>query len=188
MPGVGAAGIIARVSQPTALVLSGPPGVGKTTVGWRVFDRCIDLGLDPAFVDLDLLGAAWPPPDHDPHHARLKATNLAAVWSNYLQAGSRRLIIAGVVENHEERRQLEDAINAPVTICRLTAPNTELAHRIRHRGREDEAGLTPLITRAAELSTQLTTNDISNFTIPTATRPITEITTQILTTWLHPSD
>lgn len=66
-----------------ALVLSGPPGVGKTTVAWLVFDFCTDAGDDPGLIDLDLMGAAWPAPDDDPHQTRLKAANVTAVWSKF---------------------------------------------------------------------------------------------------------
>ncbi|TCM51197.1 hypothetical protein EV648_10124 [Kribbella sp. VKM Ac-2568] len=38
--------------------------------------------------------------------------------------------VAGVVENLDERRQLEEATGGPVVICRLDAPDTELAQRI----------------------------------------------------------
>jgi tRNA uridine 5-carbamoylmethylation protein Kti12 len=30
------------------LILSGPPGVGKTTVSWEIFDQLIGEGLAPA--------------------------------------------------------------------------------------------------------------------------------------------
>lgn len=175
--------IIGRVQPTPALVLSGPPGVGKTSVGWRVFDRCTDLDLKPAFADLDLLGAAWPAPDDDPHQSRLKAINLAAVWSNYRRAGSRRLIIAGVVENPTERRQLEDATEGPLLICRLDAPDTELAERIHGRARETGTSLTQLVARAAELSAQLIANDISDYAINTAARTIDDIADEVLTHW-----
>ncbi|MEU4294247.1 AAA family ATPase [Kribbella sp. NPDC026596] len=169
--------------MPASLVLSGPPGVGKTSVGWRVFDRCTDLDVKPAFADLDLLGAAWPAPDDDPHQSRLKATNLAAVWSNYRRAGSRSLIIAGVVENLLERRQLEDATGGPVMICRLDAPDTELAQRIHGRARETGTGLAQLVARAAELSAQLIAEDVSDHSINTAARTIDDIADEVLTRW-----
>ena len=164
-------------------MLSGPPGVGKTSVGWRVFDRCTDLGQAPAFADLDLLGAAWPAPDDDPHQSRLKATNLAAVWSNYVQAGSKRLIVAGVVENQRERRQLEEATGGPVVICRLDAPDAELAQRIHSRAREAGADLTNLVARASELSAQLVADDVSDYSINTAGRTIDDVAAAVLTHW-----
>ncbi|WP_158293854.1 hypothetical protein [Kribbella sp. VKM Ac-2568] len=34
------------------------------------------------------------------------------------------------MENLDERRQLEEATGGPVVICRLDAPDTELAQRI----------------------------------------------------------
>lgn len=176
-------GIIAAMSTPPALVISGPPGVGKTSVGWRVFDRCIDRELAPAFVDLDLLGAAWPAPADDPHQSRMKATNLATVWSNYFQAGSRRLIIAGVVEDLHERRQLEDATGGPLVICRLDAPDADLARRIHQRGRESADTVIQLIKRASELSTQLAANDISDFIVPTAGRTIDKVADEVLHGW-----
>lgn len=71
----------------TALALSGPPGLGKTAVGWRVFDRCTDAGTDPALIDVDMVGAAWPAPEDDPNQTRLRAANLAAVWSNCQDSG-----------------------------------------------------------------------------------------------------
>ncbi|GAB2650625.1 AAA family ATPase [Kribbella swartbergensis] len=165
----------------SALVLSGPPGVGKTTIGWRVFDRCIDLGQDPAFADLDLLGAAWPAPADDPHHSRLKAANLAAVWSNYRAAGSRRLIVAGVVENNRERRQLEEATGGPVIICRLDAPDAVLAQRIRGRGRDSD--VQRLVARAVELSAQLVAQDVSDFAVSTGGRSVDEVAEDVLGGW-----
>ena len=175
--------MIGRVQTPRVLVLSGPPGAGKTSVGWRVFDRCTDLGLDPAFADLDLLGAAQPAPCDDPHQSRLKAANLAAVWSNYLRAGSRRLIVAGVVENLAERRQLEEATGGPILICRLDAPDTELAQRIRGRGREGGSDLANLVARASELSAQLVADDVSDFSVCTASRTIDEVTDDVVAHW-----
>jgi hypothetical protein len=164
-------------------VLSGAPGVGKTSVGWRVFDRCIDLGLAPAFADLDLLGAAWPAPDDDPHQARLKATNLAVVWSNYVRAGSRCLIIAGVVETLDERQLLEAATGGPVVICRLDAPDAVLAQRIHNRGRETGDGVATLAARASELSAQLIAQDVSDHAINTSGRTPEDIATEALTHW-----
>ena len=173
--------MICQVQSPRALVISGPPGVGKTSVGWRVFDRCTSLGLNPAFADLDLLGAAWPAPDDDPRQSRLKATNLAAVWSNYLQAGSRRLIVAGVVENLVERRLLETAAQGPTLICRLDAPDAELAERIHGRARDsDEA---KIVARAAELSAQLAADDVSDFSVHTGGRTIDDVADEVLTFW-----
>lgn len=146
-----------------------------------MFDQCTSLGLDPAFVDLDLLGAAWPAPDDDPHQSRLKAANLAVVWSNYRQAGSRRLIVAGVVENLVERRQLEAATGGPVLICRLDAPDAELAQRIYGRGRDSDAD--KLVARASELSAQLAADDVSDFSVGTGDRTIDDVAGEVLKGW-----
>ena len=148
-----------------------------------MFDRCTDLGLAPAFADLDFLGAAWPAPENDPHQSRLKATNLAAVWSNSRKTGSRCLIVAGVVEDLNDRRQLESATGGPVMLCRLDAPDADLAQRIHGRARESGASLTNLVARAAELSAQLTANDASDFAINTAARTIDDIADEVLTHW-----
>ncbi|WP_328332056.1 AAA family ATPase [Kribbella sp. NBC_00382] len=167
----------------SALVLSGAPGVGKTTVGWRIWDRCIDLGQAPAFADLDLLGAVWPAPVDDPYNARLKATNLAAVWANYQRAGSQRLIVAGVVESVDERRLLEEATGGPVLICRLDAPDAELAVRIERRGREEGDDLTRLVARAAELSAQLAGDGVSDFSVGTGGRSTDEVAGEVFARW-----
>jgi len=71
------------------LVISGPPGVGKTT--WEVFSRAAERDEAPAMAGLDFLGAAWPAPGDAAFNTRLKARNLAAVWSNFRETGSRCL-------------------------------------------------------------------------------------------------
>lgn len=166
-----------------ALVLSGSPGVGKTTVGWRVFELCLDLGQDPAFADLDLLGAASPAPVDDPYQSRLKAANLAAVWANYQQAGSQRLIVAGVVESLAERQLLEEATGGAVVICRLDAPDDDLALRIRRRGREEGDEVARMIARAAELSAQLAADGISDYSVATGGRSTGEVAVEVVAGW-----
>lgn len=167
----------------TALVLSGPPGVGKTSVGWRVFDRCTDAGDDPAFVDVDMLGAAWPAPEDDPYQTRLRARNLAAVWANYQAVGSRRLIMADVVESWSDRDRLMASVGMPVIVCTLLASSAALESRIRGRGRDHGPGMDKLIQRAGMLSSQLATAGVAEFAVETDRRSVDDIADEVLQRW-----
>jgi len=166
------------------LVISGPPGVGKTTVAWQVFSRCASQGLDPAMADLDLLGAAWPAPANDPHQNRLKAENLAAVWANFRAGGSRRLVVAAVVETLTEKQTLQSAVGADLLLCRLTASAETLARRIRGRGRDAGDDLDKLVRRAGELSVQLAGHDVSDLVLDTDRAAADEVADALLTAWL----
>jgi predicted ABC-type ATPase len=174
---------IASKTLRTALVVSGPPGVGKTTVGWRVFDRCTDAGGDPAFVDVDMLGAAWPAPDDDPHQTRLRARNLAAVWANCQAVGSRHLIMADVVESGTDRERLAASVGMPVIVCTLLASSAALETRIRGRGRDHGPGMDKLIKRAATLSSQLAAADMTGFAVDTDGRSVDDIADEVLMRW-----
>lgn len=166
-----------------ALALSGPPGVGKTTVAWRVFDLCTDAGDDPALIDLDFMGAAWPAPSDDPYQTRLKATNVAAVWGNFRAAGSRRLLLAGVVESVADQELLSRAVGMPVVVCRLAGSPAVFEQRIRGRGRDHGDDLLKLIRRAEQLETQLADRDVAQFVVDTVDRSVDEIAWDVVTRW-----
>ncbi|WP_020574360.1 ATP-binding protein [Actinopolymorpha alba] len=158
------------------LILSGPPGVGKTTVSWEIFDQVVDRGGRPALVDLDLLGACWPVPADDPHNERLKALNLESVWQNFQRAGARCLVAAGVIENRDGLQMYGNAIPGAVpTLCRLTAADHELRSRIVGRGRERGDGIEKLHRRAIQLAHELEQNDCADFWVDTNDRSISDV-------------
>lgn len=163
------------------LFLSGPPGVGKTTVSWAIFDQLVAQGSHPALVDFDLLGACWPVPDDDPYNNRLKAANLRAVWTNFRSSGATCLVAAGVVEDRRVLDLYSGAItNAKPVLCRLRATHEQLTARIRQRGRERGAELDKLSRRAEHLADQLQRNDIADFTIDTDGRDADEVAHLVL--------
>ena len=158
------------------LILSGPPGVGKTTVAWEIFDQLVAEGLAPALADLDLLGACWPVPADDHYNERLRALNLGSTWRNFHAAGARCLIAAGVIESRESLAFYSGAIpSARTTLCRLHARNTELAARIAGRGRERDSGVDRLTNRAFELSEQLADAGIDDIVVDTNDRSVAEV-------------
>ncbi|MGW0228187.1 AAA family ATPase [Actinopolymorpha singaporensis] len=168
------------------LFLSGPPGVGKTTVAWEMFGRLVDSGHWPAFVDLDLLGACWPVPEDDPYNERMKARNLAAMWQNYRAAGARCVLAAGVIESRDRLALYAGAVpNAVPVLCRLRAGRQELAARIDRRGRERGADLDKLTRRAAHLSAQLERDDIEDFCVETDGRGVPEVAREAVKEWLR---
>lgn len=175
-----------RVHPVPMLFLSGPPGVGKTTVAWEIFGQLVDSGNSPAFVDLDLLGACWPVPDDDPHNERMKARNLGAMWQNYRAAGARCVLAAGVIESRDGLALYADAVpNAVPVLCRLYAGRQELADRIVRRGRERGADLDKLTRRAAQLSAQLERDDIADFRVDTDGRGVPEVAREVVKEWLR---
>jgi adenylylsulfate kinase len=81
------------------LLITGPVGVGKTTVAEAIGDQLSKTGTPHAVVDLDWLSKCWPAPSSDPFHFELQLRNLRAVTRNCAKAGARRLVLAGVVES-----------------------------------------------------------------------------------------
>ena len=74
------------------LLICGPAGVGKSTIGFEVYMRALAAGLCARYLDLGQTGFVRPDPPADPGRRQLMARNLAAVWRNYHAAGARHLV------------------------------------------------------------------------------------------------
>lgn len=118
------------------LLVCGVTAVGKSTVGWQVYERIRTSGIHAAFVDLEQIGFHRPAPSDDPGNHRLKAANLAALWRTYHGAGARRLVAGGEVDSAATVRTYRAALPAAtLTVCRLHAGRDTLRERILQRGR-----------------------------------------------------
>lgn len=124
------------------LWLCGTTGVGKSTVGWEIFQEVQRAGIRAAFVDLEQIGFCRPIPDDDPGNHRIKSDNLAGLWQTFHSSGARCLIVVGPV-NHSDAVQIyrDKLPEATLTLCRLHAGAEQLGQRIKLRGQ----GLGPSI-------------------------------------------
>jgi len=117
------------------LLICGPPGVGKSTIGFQLYRRYLHGGRTAGYVDLDQIGFIQPSPDGDPGRHRLKAGNLAAMWRTYHAADARQLVATGPVDSDEALQAYVRALPAArVTAVRLHAGRAELTRRIMTRG------------------------------------------------------
>jgi adenylylsulfate kinase len=123
------------VTSIPVLLITGPLGVGKTTVLDAVADRLRAAHVPFAAVDLDALAWAHPPaPGDDPYRNLLMFRNLASVWRNFRDSGATRLVCAYVVESRDELDRYRAAIpGAAVTVARLRASEDTLERRLSRR-------------------------------------------------------
>jgi hypothetical protein len=118
------------------LWLCGPAAVGKSTVGWHLYEQAARAGSRAAFVDLDQIGFRRPVPAGDPGNHRLKAANLAAVWRTFRARGAERLIAVGPVDHPDLVRHYTTALPAAdITLVRLHAGPDQLTERVLLRGK-----------------------------------------------------
>ena len=150
------------------LWLCGPPGIGKSTVGWEIFTQLTQAGIEAGYVDIDQLGICYPEPASDPGRHRMKARNLGAVVANYRAAGARCVIVSGVVD---PGRGVPASLipRAAVTVYQLRAGRDEL--RQRFLGRGGQAGLLDDVLSQADA---MDASDVADVCVDTSGLPAAE--------------
>ena len=84
-------------------------------------------------MDVDWFHRAWPPAEDDPENVLTEADNMAAVWKNYLRAGPRQLVVAGVIASDRDRLRYERVFALPVrSVRQSTNASTRSPSSFRH--------------------------------------------------------
>lgn len=163
------------------LFITGPGGVGKTTVAYEVCRQLEAAGVSHAMIDADELDRVYPAPPEDPHKSELTKRNLAAVWSNLRAAGAERLILTVVAASlDEELEYVRGAIpGADVTAVRLRASQEDLLARVR--GREVGSGYdyqAPRTLRQARITAEQPAGD--RLVVDTSGLSVVEVAREVL--------
>jgi len=162
------------------VILSGPVGVGKTSVGQEISAQLEDRSVPHTFVDLDGLAQTYPRPQDDPYGSDLALKNLKAVWANAKDAGSLNLVVARVVETDEDVAAIAQVVpGAEPTVFQLSAADEVLVERVGRR--EMGSGHDWHANRAIELARSLKATGPCDHFIATDGRTIADIAGAIIT-------
>ena len=161
------------------MLVTGPVGVGKTTVAGEVSALLERAGVPHAFVDVDSLRWSYPSPPDDRFRTALAMRNLAVVWSNFRADGAERLVLADVVESRDELDRYRGAVpGAEIAVVRLRAAVEKLAARVGER--EQGSGRDWHLARAAEPAAQLDRDAVEDVLIETDGRAVLDIAREAL--------
>jgi hypothetical protein len=157
----------------SVIVVTGPVGVGKTTVAWEMTEVLDELGMSFGFFDPDAIHFR-PVPEDDPFGSSVYLAALETAWP-LMQV--ERLIVPVVVE---ERADAECLLpGSAVTVARLTASAATLEERIRRR--ELGAGLDWHLSRAVELDTHWRDHPVEDFVVDTDGHDVRDLAVEVLT-------
>ena len=166
--------------MPTALLLTGTVGAGKTTTADAVGLHLEAASVPHAIIDLDEIRRMWPRPASDPFGSDVELRNVASLAANYLEAGADRLVLAGVCESWADRRRYEAAVAVPLVVCRLRAPPAVLTRRLNDRHLEEPAELAWHLDRAPELDAILDTARVADADVATQSRSPMDVAAEVL--------
>ena len=133
------------------LLITGPAGIGKSTLCWEIGARLARSGVAYAIIETDELDRVFPRPTQEqlqavrPGTSDVSALNLAAMWQTYRALGHTRLVMSGVMMHLEfDRRWIRAAIpEANITVVRLVGSEVSLLQRVDRReigsGRDEQA-------------------------------------------------
>ncbi len=123
------------------LLITGPAGVGKSTLCWELSAELAARQVAHAAVETDELDRVFPRPTTEeldrlrPGTVDVSSINLAAIWSTYRALGHTRLIMSGVMLHLAfDRRWILAAIpDAQITVVRLAVSEPALLARLAKR-------------------------------------------------------
>ena len=160
------------------LVVSGPIGVGKTTVSEEISNLLVDEGVTHTLIDLDVLAETYPRPNDDRYGSRLALKNLSVVWENCRNAGSKNLIIPRVIEKATDLEDIVSAVPGSLpTLCQLRASDETLMERVKKR--EIGCGYLHHEKRSLELSRTLKLSAPFDFVLETDGKSVIDLAMEI---------
>ena len=169
-----------RAPSIPAIVVTGPVGAGKSTVGGVLAALVGERGLRTAFIDMDYLRWLHPAQSGDRFSSGLGLRNLAAIWPNFLAAGVRCVVIADVMEDRSQTATHAGHMpGSAVTVVRLDVPMPLIHERLRQRERTP-GDLAWSVARAPELQAIMENAGIGDLVIEVGTRTPEEIAAEII--------
>jgi len=131
-----------------AVVITGPPGAGKTSVLTALADALSDDNVPHAAVEAEALRWAYPGLTDEQEMRHVKA-----VCALYREAGHALMLIGQTIETDDNLAQLLDAIGADESfVVRLEARPATLVERVIQREPQGWSGLGDLVAHAQELA------------------------------------
>lgn len=169
------------MDEAAALLITGTVGAGKTSVAEAAGELLAERRTPHAVIDLDGLRRFWPAPEDDPFSLGLTLRNLRDVARNFLDAGARRLVLAGVVESRDERKRYEEALGGVgLVVCRLRVRLPVVHERLARRHEGDEPGLRWHLGRSGELDRILDEAGAEDVTVDATERPVRDVAAAVL--------
>lgn len=143
------------------LLITGPAGVGKSTLCWEMGGLLAAAGIAHAAIETDELDRVFPKPKAEelallaPGARDVSQLNLAALWRTYRALGHQRLLMSGVMLHVDfDKRWILAAIpDAQITVVRLHAGDETLLARLDRR--EQGAGRDAQIERSLRQSRRI---------------------------------
>ena len=116
-------------TDPQAVLVTGPYGVGKSSVVVEMADTVERRGWRYAALDLDWLGWGWSGGEGEAVEDQLTFENLALIVANYRRRGNDRFLLAHAVRHPTQLERLREAVAMPLRVVRLTLPLEEIRRR-----------------------------------------------------------
>lgn len=131
-----------------AVVITGPPGAGKTSVLTALVDALSDDDVPHAAVEAEALRWAHPALTYEQEMGHVEA-----ICASYRDAGHALMLIGQTIETDDDLARLVRAAGADESfVVRLEAPPATLVERIVRREPEGWSGLSDLLAHAQELA------------------------------------
>jgi GTPase SAR1 family protein len=158
-----------------ALVITGPPGAGKTSVLEALTDALTADDVRHATVEVEALTSAHPPLADDQW-----TLPVAAVCGLYRRFSYGLLLVTATVESAQDLRDVVAAVDADThAVVRLEAEPETLRRRIVEREPETFAGLDELVGASARLGPVIASLDGISLALSTEGRRPAEVAGEI---------
>lgn len=163
---------MAPVGAPVEILLiTGPAGVGKSTLCWEMGDVLAEAGIAHVAIESDELDRVFPKPGAEelaplaPGARDVSQLNLAALWGTYRALGHNRLIMSGVMLHvgFDKSWILAAIPEARITVVRLRAGDAALLARLDRR--ETGAGRDTQVERSLRQAKRMADENGTGFIV-----------------------